>query len=61
MNTSKWAALGAALTICLAVPMAAQAKGLLIINTGDEMFEVDDIPKELADGRASASKFCRLQ
>lgn len=28
----------------MALPMAAQAKGIFIINTGDELFEVKDLP-----------------
>ena len=37
----------AILALCLCAAVPAQAKGLFIINTGDEMFEVGSFPAEV--------------
>ncbi|MCY1527123.1 hypothetical protein D9M68_621790 [compost metagenome] len=38
----------ALLALSLAAPLSAQAKGLLVFNTGDELFHVASLPQELS-------------
>lgn len=47
----------AALALCLFAALPSQAKGLFIINTGDEMFEVANFPADVIQTHPAAKDY----